>query len=61
MSSMLNFKGENMMTEIEMEFNKCLKDDLDLMCNDAYMIAKDGSTIELKDSKIVQQIKKTYR
>ena len=55
---MLDFKGDNMMTEIEMEFNKCLKDDLDLMCNDAYMVAKDGSTIELEDGKIVPQIKK---
>ena len=55
---MLNFKGDNMMTEIEMEFNKCLKDDLDLMCNDAYIVTKDGSAIALEDGKIVQQIKK---
>lgn len=49
-----------MITEIEKEFNKCLNDNLDLMCNDAYIVTKDGYHIDLidfRDGKIMSQIK----
>ena len=48
-----------MMSEIKKELYKYLNNDLDLMCNDAYIVTKDGSHIDFIDfNDIISQIKK---
>lgn len=47
------------MTAIEKELNECLKDNTELMCNDAYVVTKDDNRISfLTDDEIIPLVKK---